>query len=122
MEEPFGTNGKAEDKSAAANSTIPVFQFSTATNVVYRYQTGPHGVPTAQTAGSPVQSACNYYSRRQKGCLRYALTACCLGLEIVRRRPSAGSVMGTLLVRPVPLPRRLPTAGDRLSFVRISIV
>lgn len=47
--------------------------------------------------------------------------ACWLEFQILRRRPSSGSVMGTRLVRPVPLPRRLPTAGDRLLFVRTPI-
>lgn len=95
-------------------------------SVVYCHQAGatwrfppptpadsPGWLPVIITQGAP-----------ERGCLRYALTACCLGVQMTSApsltRP-AGSAMVTPLGRPVPLPRRLPTAGDRLSFVRISI-
>lgn len=80
---------------------------------------GPLGV---LTAGRPTrQTVCLVDLSNgpgTKGCLRYALTACWLGSS----SDSAPSLIrlrewGAALVRPVPLPRRLPTAGDRLSCV-----
>lgn len=51
MGRAFGTYGKTEDKSAAVNSTIPVFQQTRDWRVLV--QNGPHGVLTAQMVDSP---------------------------------------------------------------------
>jgi hypothetical protein len=115
-----GTCGKTEDKSAAANATIPVF--SRPNTVVY--WSGPDHLMFRPPRWTTCHSACLYLllkaPKRLPSVRAHRLVAGG-GLQTVRRRASPGSVMGTPLGRPVPLPRRLPTAGDKLSFVRISI-
>lgn len=114
----FGTNGKAEDKSAAVNPTIPVFR--TASNIVYCYQTGPHGVPTAQKADSPGKLLVIIIQRAER--LPSVRAHRLLPGLPDNSAPSLSRLRDTPLGRPVPLPRRLPTAGDRLSFVRMPIL
>lgn len=116
----FGTNGKTEDKSAAAIPNYPSLQQTRGWYALV--QTGPHGVLTAQKVDSP-SSLPVIIIQSPKGLPSVRAHRLVAGgaLQTVRRRASTGSVMGSPLGRPVPLPRRLPTAGDRLSLVRISI-